>query len=64
MEAIMFPHTYIHKNLEGGRNKGSTNVILSPVTYISQGDGFYMLSPGSSTIRRCGSVEVGVALLE
>jgi hypothetical protein len=27
-------------------------------------DGLYMLGPGSGTIRRCGPVEVGVALLE
>ena len=27
-------------------------------------DGLYMLGPGCATIRRCGSVKVGVALLE
>ena len=27
-------------------------------------DGLYMLGPGSGTIRRCGPVRVGVALLE
>ena len=27
-------------------------------------DGLYMLGPGSGTIRRCGPVGVGVALLE
>jgi hypothetical protein len=27
-------------------------------------DGLYMLGPGSGTIRRCGPVAVGVALLK
>ena len=49
------------KTMNRGWSDGS--VIKSTVD-LTECDGLYMLGPGIGTIRKCGPVRVGVALLE
>ena len=62
----MLTHTHAHINECTPTHKGTScmDMCMNIIQPYAHCDGLYMLSTGSDTIRRCGLVGVGMALLE
>jgi hypothetical protein len=64
VENFICPHqSEVEKRMQESEEWAFIHSHLHPSSVPKCG-GLYMLGPGSGTIRRCGLVEVGVALLE
>jgi hypothetical protein len=61
----MHVHMYMYAHRHGDQ-RTILGIVMRKNVYLFFGhcDGLYMLGPGSITIKRCGPVGVGVALLE